>query len=263
MSILDGDNDDLFNSILGGSARSHYAQAYANYLLQQQQLQQQQNYNQYLNQLYNGALNNGHRNSPSPLHGNPNPSPRGGNPGNNASPAWLVTAGIGTLRLASTLGGSNFTPARDVPSEGIRAGEVIGYRAWRLIGGATPRLKAISAGMCWEPGVIMEGDVNMHGIFAFKDRARNWQEWAVLEGEYVIGTVWMWGEIVEHEHGYRSTRASVRSIDHITEISDKPRRRRTSFLQWLLFGYPDPEPSPLQEKLAELRAIYGVEEIVK
>lgn len=269
-------NNDLFNDLFGAgdnnaSARqqSAFAQAYADYLQQQMQLMNlQMQQNNYANQLYNGALNNGYWNPSSQIHHNPNQAPRRGNPGNHALPSWLISYGIGTLSLAGTGRGGNFTPARDVPSEGIRAGEVIGYRAWTLVGGSTPRLASISANKLWNPCVIMEGDVNEFGIFAFKDRARNWQEWSMYNStEYVIGTVWMWGEIVEHEHGYRSTRASVRSIDHITGISDKGEPAyKAGFWERFFFGTSrnrSPQPSPLEKKLAELRAVYGVEKVAE
>ncbi|HYT40995.1 MAG TPA: hypothetical protein VEP90_01495 [Methylomirabilota bacterium] len=36
----------------------------------------------------------------------------------------------------------------------------------------------------------------------------------------IIGTIWMWGDVIEHERGYRSTHAKIRSLDIFQNMSE-------------------------------------------
>lgn len=81
------------------------------------------------------------------------------------------------------------------------------------------RLKSISRQVEWQPGVHMSGDIKVgYGVFAWNNKnlchseAMTW----LRDGEeplYVVGTVKLWGEVVEHEHGYRAEFAEINTID--------------------------------------------------
>ena len=99
---------------------------------------------------------------------------------------------------------------------GIRAGEVVGYRIWRVIGNY---LFSIFMHDCeWMPGRPMTGDVDEAGVFAFKEPGIQFDAYLyenlipIGPSSYVSGTVEMWGRIVEHEHGYRAEYAKIRSL---------------------------------------------------
>lgn len=149
-------------------------------------------------------------------------------------------------------------PARPIEDAGIRAGEIIAHRCWRIEGGL---LRSVYRRQhIWRPGEPMTGDVRgEYGVHAFNERglvsmycemtaawSQNWVsfkwnddgsfemiEHPDTEAIFAIGTVALWGEVIEHERGYRAEFARIASIDSI--------RGKT-------------EPS----LLAELRERYGV-----
>lgn len=70
------------------------------------------------------------------------------------------------------------------------------------------------------------------GIHAFKDRKTAEEN----NCGHVLGTVEMWGDIVEHEKGYRSEWAKIKSLEYV---------------RWYLLNPVDP-------RLVKLRQIYGL-----
>jgi len=68
----------------------------------------------------------------------------------------------------------------------------------------------------WQPGEPASGDVRTHGIYSFRDMVRSRQEhgFPIGDGEILFGRVKIWGEVVEHEWGYRSQFARIISLDH-------------------------------------------------
>jgi len=94
----------------------------------------------------------------------------------------------------------------------MRVGEIIGYRIWRVDNGY---LKSFSYPISWMPGHPISGKPGDHdsaGIWAFKDPHRALHK--MLETpDSVMGSVYLWGEIVEHADGYRAEFAEVRSIE--------------------------------------------------
>jgi len=124
----------------------------------------------------------------------------------------------------------------------IRAGEIIGWRFWKLYNGL---LYSVFASYIWCPGVFERSSARRCefnnvgfiykfrdnlGYHAFRDKEQAKRE-AFIHAYWspcVIGSVAMWGEVIEHEHGWRSEYAAVQSITEI--IGD------ISFLskQWLL-----------------------------
>jgi hypothetical protein len=106
----------------------------------------------------------------------------------------------------------------------IRAGEIIGWRAWRLSNGL---LHSVFVSYTWRPGVFEQSSAERYGsedrgycplsdnlgYHAFREKERAECE-ASCHGwsPAVIGSVAMWGEVIEHQYGWRSEYAAVRSI---------------------------------------------------
>ena len=104
----------------------------------------------------------------------------------------------------------------------IRAGEIIGWRFWKLRDGL---LYSVFIPHAWHPGVFERSSSKQSGFKNPGYRAFRDKEQAVREVSahtywtwtpFVIGSVAMWGEVIEHEHGWRSEFAAVRSIIDIT-----------------------------------------------
>ena len=103
--------------------------------------------------------------------------------------------------------------AKDLRHEGIRIGEIVAYRAWRLF---EPRWwwkgddrlhSVLMQDYVWHPDQPASGDVRTHGIYSFRDAIRSREEYPYsLRSKWLLlfGKVKVWGEIVEHEGGYRS-----------------------------------------------------------
>ena len=72
------------------------------------------------------------------------------------------------------------------------------------------------------------GDVRTYGIYSFRDVIRSKEEYGYdpgVDGPLLLGTVKIWGEIVEHEAGYRSEFGKIVSLDHgDPELLDKFRK---------------------------------------
>jgi hypothetical protein len=72
------------------------------------------------------------------------------------------------------------------------------------------------------------------GYHAFKDReqAQHQASEHICDWVVVVGSVNMWGEVIEHQHGWRSEYAAVRSIIKITgnrDFSSKQQLRQLLF----------------------------------
>jgi hypothetical protein len=68
----------------------------------------------------------------------------------------------------------------------------------------------------WEPDKPASGDVRIHGIYSFRNVIRSKRQYGypLSSGPIVLGKVTIWGEIVEHEAGYRSEFARIVSLDY-------------------------------------------------
>ena len=88
------------------------------------------------------------------------------------------------------------------------------YRCWKV--GADGFLRSvIYDSYVWKPGEIAEGDPGggkHSGIYAYKS-VLLLHNYGSPEQGTVTGTVEMWGEVYEHEHGYRAQYACIASID--------------------------------------------------
>lgn len=148
-------------------------------------------------------------------------------------------------------------PPRPSLHREMKVGEILAYRCWRLQHGL---LRSVYMRDEWNPGEIMIGrgidDWSERGVHAWKDlNSRQFNEYVrgYLEiksdpwrapitptpAVIVTGSVLLWGDVVEHEHGYRAEFAKINSID------------------WL---YPDAMLMGRErETLAQLRTLYGVQ----
>src|SRR5262245_1468400 len=112
----------------------------------------------------------------------------------------------------------------------IRAGEIIGWRFWRLCNGL---LNSVYVPYTWRPGVFERSSAAEiaccnPGYHAFRDkeRAELKASMHVYWSPLVIGSVAMWREVIEHQYGWRSEYAAVRSITKITgDISFRSKQR--------------------------------------
>lgn len=135
-----------------------------------------------------------------------------------ANPVTFATAPNGP-------GGIVTAPTPDFEDAGIRAGEVVAYRGWRLHDGKL--YSVFKSQFCWEPKAVVDGNSAAgDGVHAFKS--------LLLLSEYgsgyswepiVTGTVWLWGEVYEHERGYRASKAAIRSIDDSPDYDAKALRK--------------------------------------
>jgi hypothetical protein len=106
----------------------------------------------------------------------------------------------------------------------IRAGEIIGWRFWKLWDGF---LYSVFVPYTWHPGVSersssKQGGLKNRGYHAFRDEGQAEREASLHPyiSPAIIGSVAMWGEVIEHQHGWRSEYAAVRSITKITGDRD-------------------------------------------
>jgi hypothetical protein len=112
--------------------------------------------------------------------------------------------------------------ARSLRHQGIRVGEIIAYRAWRvMVSGwfrkGDDRLRSVfMEDYVWYPDQPASGDIRTHGIYSFRNVIRSKDDYGYgpVSGSLLFGKVKIWGEIVEHEAGYRSQFGKIVSLDH-------------------------------------------------
>ena len=126
-------------------------------------------------------------------------------------------------------------PKRAVKDAGIRAGEIIAYRAWSVFNG---KLRSMAAEFDWEPNGIplwhkrmLSGktrmdwppvpykspngvDEEMAGFHAFKSMWDVEFEYRPCDADdaVVYGQVKLWGTVYEHQYGYRAEYAKVHTL---------------------------------------------------
>lgn len=184
-----------------------------------------------LNQAPRSAKDNGqHRRTSPPVHGRP---------AGQSNYAWPQRTPIFTPGHLTWVSFDE-APAKPIENAGIKAGEIIAYRGWRVLNGEL--VSIYKRQHTWKPGEPMTGDVRgAYGVHAFK--THNLVEkycdiyscggfgWVVVfltadgpkieEPVFAIGTVALWGEVIEHEHGYRAEYAKIASLDHIIGADDQ------------------------------------------
>ena len=136
---------------------------------------------------------------------------------------WFTTVSI-----------SDNEPAARLKHEGIRAGEIIAYRAWRVMvpgwfRNGDDRLHSVfMQDYVWHPDEPASGDVRTYGIYSFRRVIRSNEDYGYVklrDGPLLFGKVKIWGEVVEHEAGYRSQFGKIMSLDYgDLELLDKFRK---------------------------------------
>ena len=127
------------------------------------------------------------------------------------------------------------SPQRAVEDAGIRAGEIIAYRAWSVLNG---KLRSLAAEFDWEPNGIPRWhkwivssktqmdwppvpykspngvDREMAGFHAFKSMRDVEFEYPPCDTDdaVVYGQVKLWGTVYEHQYGYRAEYAKVHTL---------------------------------------------------
>ena len=112
-------------------------------------------------------------------------------------------------------------------SEGVRAGEVIGWRAWRI--NSHDELVSATADTIWHASEPMSGNpASGYGIHAYKGPVGPALDGyaARTRSEWVVGEVALWGDIIEHEEGYRAEFARVHSLVTWADDVSKEQRAR-------------------------------------
>ncbi len=109
---------------------------------------------------------------------------------------------------------SGYGPFADA---GVKAGEVTAYRNWRLAEDGFLH-SVYQENFVWKPGDVVEGNPadGFAGIYAFKSvllMATYGANLSFSTSIIVTGTVDLWGEVYEHERGYRASHAAIASID--------------------------------------------------
>lgn len=113
-------------------------------------------------------------------------------------------------KLFITPTSSELTPLK---STGWRLGELTAHRAWII----SPEgwLQSLTAGTIWAPGEPMDGKVSSKaehcGIYCYKkarDMLKNHHASSYCQS-IVYGIVHIWGDIIEHELGYRAEYAKI------------------------------------------------------
>src|SRR5438067_8448858 len=89
--------------------------------------------------------------------------------------------------------------AKAIRHSGIRVGEIIGGRAWRVgpwrLRRGEDRLRSVyMTDYVWEPSKPASGDVRTHGIYSFRDVVRSRQEYgySIASGPLLFGRVKLW-----------------------------------------------------------------------
>lgn len=140
-------------------------------------------------------------------------------------PAGLTAGFAGNAAASASPGGLATGPVFE--DAGIKAGEVVAYRAWRLHDGILH--SCFRSHFAWRPGEIVEGDPGnvSEGVHAFKSLLNACRYGVGYDGDekIVTGTVELWGDVYEHERGYRASKAAIKWIDDSPEYDAKALRK--------------------------------------
>lgn len=114
-----------------------------------------------------------------------------------------------------------------LPRAGTTFGELIGWRVWFMARGYLRSIGTHST--IWVPGEPMSGDPGDYddvGVYAWKLKRHAVRQAILIGGRgkegrviTIVGRVQMWGEVVEHELGYRAQFAKILSLDIADSIA--------------------------------------------
>ncbi len=143
-------------------------------------------------------------------------TPTSGNPANTTGSALVGAGGAGSATIKDYA-------EPTIEDAGIRAGEIIAYRAWRLRGGYLHSMFVEE--YRWTPQAAEHTDpksVNAGlGLHAFKELDQAQDEYSFYPYQGAITTVYgevaLWGTVYEHEGGYRAEYARITRIIEVHE----------------------------------------------
>jgi len=107
--------------------------------------------------------------------------------------------------------------APSMTSDALRMQPIIGWRAW-IASTEPPRLWSLARPATWAPGELVEAHATptsdpRAGIHAFRTCAEALGEFMGGWGDgLVLGSVAMWGQVVEHERGFRAQYAYPQTL---------------------------------------------------
>ncbi len=111
---------------------------------------------------------------------------------------WSSGAGITSPMIVVVINRNQNELARTLKHEGVRAGEIIAYRAWaaiqpRWFRSGDDRLHSVlMRDYVWHPDEPASGDVRTHGIYSFRDVIRSKEEYGYdssVSGPLLFGKV--------------------------------------------------------------------------
>lgn len=154
--------------------------------------------------------------------------------GGAANAANSANTGTGSVVAILSGGTAGNYGTYAVENAGIRAGEIIAYRCWKLL--PREKLGSVFVKNIWQPRATEKSHEVPEavgwgvGIHCFKDigyaRAEysNYSPVGPME-PMVYGEIAIWGTVIEHQWGYRAEFAKITRIHSITTKS----RLRDSF----------------------------------
>lgn len=108
---------------------------------------------------------------------------------------------------------------------------IVAYRYWRVfrpLGPGMPKLQSVHRDTMWgrgdqtadQPVRLQQGFFDSNGkagFYAYRSKTAALRDRRTLpEGAtFVLGTVELWGDVVEHQRGFRAQRVRVRSLDRV------------------------------------------------
>lgn len=149
-------------------------------------------------------------------------------------------------------------PPKPPKHEGFVLGELVGHRCWCV--NKSGFLTSITADEIWAPDEPMttkngvagiegrgEGDVGIHAFKLQRHALKLADDWGGGLAPMVWGRVHLWGDIVEHEIGYRAEYARIFAIDGAHETERRRgwfrRRPKKTLLESLKERYEPEEPT--------------------
>lgn len=129
--------------------------------------------------------------------------------------ASLTKQATGLIGYNGNFAVPQIAPCESLPRADPIVGELVGWRVWFICEGY---LRSFSAGYIWLPDEPMTGvpsDYGDAGVWAFKNKTAAFAKATNRGVTTVAGSVYMWGEVIEHEDGWRAEFAAVRSVDAI------------------------------------------------
>lgn len=187
-------------------------------------------------------------NYPFPLGGHPNGRYRNAySQASNSAAQAAYSTYMGASPYASL--GASAAPTTEAPIEdaGVTAGEIIGYRAWMLDSKGFLRGMFMSD-YVWLPGKVEHAPVvdrtwgaGLHAFKTLADAKAQYGMYATPTASVAFGRVALWGEVIEHESGYRAEYAAIEEIFDLWEdwsFTMKVKTRKWHIMRWLRLGRP-------------------------